>query len=63
VPSRRRGPEPGRDRLLCHTRDLGAVHGRTVFKSDGLAVQDWALMDLLARSLGGAVTAEDPENR
>jgi len=48
---------------LCHTRDLGAVHGRTVFKSDGLAVQDWALLDLLARSLGGAVTAEDPENR
>jgi len=61
IRARRRGMEPSRftplDELLDgpvdRTGRTGRT-GRTVFKSVGLAVQDWALMDLLARRLGVA---------
>jgi ornithine cyclodeaminase/alanine dehydrogenase-like protein (mu-crystallin family) len=61
IRARRRGMETRRftplhellDGPVDRTGRTGRT-GRTVFKSVGLAVQDWALMDLLARRLGVA---------
>ncbi len=55
IRARRRGMDAARFTPLHELLDApGPRAGRTVFKSVGLAVQDWALMDLLARSLGAA---------
>lgn len=53
IRARRRGMDVSRLTPLHELLDAPVARtGRTVFKSVGLAVQDWAVMDLLARSLG-----------
>ncbi len=55
IRARRRGMDVSRLTPLHELVDASAARsGRTVFKSVGFAVQDWAVMDLLAHSLGAA---------